>query len=522
MPSSLTRSDAKIPSPSLGIPTNLCRRFRTPYFRYGLDFLLRSRSPLKAEDNSGNTLTLPVQASLEHPQPGEWRYAAARIKKRIATISLILRSRTDATVQGELYCDELMLSSAKNSFRLDVKEETGTPLSKTEELAILGVNIHLLRDEPALDLAHAAGFRFVRMDLLWSNAERRGRFRFFAYDLLLRQLEARGMSVLWILDYGHPDHGGGVPRSAEDIAAFSRFAEAVATHYRGRKVQYEIWNEPNNPQFWAPSPNAAEYAVLLREALIAIRRADPSAIVSSGGISNLDVSYLGRVLDRSLASMLTAISVHPYPKNRPEAMIPAYSAMQSWIEEELGGAIQVWVSEWGYSSTLSSANSDFNGHGDRDRMRQAHLAVREILTLWNLGFSRAVWYDLRDDGNDPANPEHNYGLLDSSGHEKPAMHAVRYLLNSAATRKSAGIFPEPPPGVHAMRFDGTGDKLIVVWTDTSETDQMVEFETENLISATDMMGKALETKSGSKRSVRIRITENAGPIYLLFKTGPRQ
>ena len=385
----------------------------------------------------------------------------------------------------------------------------------------MGVNIHLLRDEPSLDLARAAGFRFVRMDLLWSNVERRGRFRFFAYDLLVRQLESRDMGVLWILDYGHPDHGGGVPRSPEDIAAFSRFAEAVAAHYRGRNVRYEIWNEPNNPQFWAPSPNPAEYAALLRPAVTAMRRADPSAIISSGGTSNVDLSYVSRVVDRSFAPMLSAISIHPYPKNKPEAIVPAYSAMRNWTKKELAHTIELWDSEWGYSSTLSDANLARGGDSDRHRKTQAILAAREILTVWTLGFSLGVWYDLRDDGKDPNNPEQNYGLLDSDGHEKPAMQAVRHLMDSATNRKFIGMLPQSPPGVHAVRFDGATDRLMIVWTDVPNRNEALECVRNDLVSVTDMMGKALETKSGSKGYVRIRIAENTGPVYVLLRAASR-
>ncbi|HYZ86263.1 MAG TPA: cellulase family glycosylhydrolase, partial [Bryobacteraceae bacterium] len=351
---------------------------------------------LKAEDTRRNTLLLPIDATLEHPKPGEWRYAVGHIKKRIAGLALVIEPRTDRAVEGDLYFDEVMLSKDRNILRLGPKEQTDASSVKANGLAIMGVNIHLLRDEHSLDLARTAGFQFVRMDLLWAHVERRGRFRFFAYDSLLRQLEARGMGVLWILDYGHPDHGGEVPRSIDDVAAFGRFAEAVATHYRGRNVRYEIWNEPNNPQFWAPAPNPAEYAILLKEAVTAMRRADPSAIISSGGISNLELPYARRALDRSLAPILSAISVHPYTTDRPEAMAPAYAGLRSWIFDELGENIEVWNSEWGYSSTLSGSESAQNGHGNRDRQRQANMAVREILTVWSLGLPLGVWYDLRD------------------------------------------------------------------------------------------------------------------------------
>ncbi|MFL6451105.1 MAG: cellulase family glycosylhydrolase [Bryobacteraceae bacterium] len=476
---------------------------------------------LKAEDTGGNTLMLPIEASLEHPKQGEWRHAVGQIKKQITSLALIIQSRTGSAISGELYFDEVMLSKNKNVFRVSPEERTDAPSAGAKSLGIMGVNIHLLKDPHSLDLARDAGFQFVRMDLLWTNVERRGRFRFFAYDFLLRDLEARGMSALWILDYGHPEHGGSVPRSAADIAAFSRFAEAVATHYRGRNVRYEIWNEPNNPQFWASSPNPTEYAALLREAVTAMRRADPAAIISSGGISNMDLSYASRALDRSLAAMLNAISVHPYPRDRPESIAPAYAAFRYWIGGDFGDSTELWNSEWGYSSTLAAPDSAQKGHGKLDRYRQANLAVREILTVWSLGFPLSVWYDLRDDGDDPGNPEQNYGLLDSGGREKPAIQAVRNLMNSTRARKFTGMVPEPPSSVHGMRFAGANDVLLIVWTDSPEKKERVECDRTHLISATDMMGRMLQTKSGPEGYLHLKFGEDAGPVYLLFKTGSR-
>ena len=266
------------------------------------------------------------------------------------------------------------------------------------------MNIHLLQDSHSLDLAHAAGFEFVRMDMLWANVERRGRYRFFAYDALLRALEARGMGALWILDYGHPDHGGTAPRTPQDVAAFGRFAEAAAAHFKGRNVRYEIWNEPDTSQFWTPSPDASEYGILLRQTLAAIRRADPSAIVSSGGTSRIDLAFLSQAVDAGFAVDLSAISVHPYPKTGPETIAPALAILREWVLRTLGQHIEIWESEWGYSSANAPENAPSNGHTEGGRRRQAGLAVREILTVWTVGFPLGVWYDLRDDGTDTGSP----------------------------------------------------------------------------------------------------------------------
>jgi hypothetical protein len=189
------------------------------------------------------------------------------------------------------------------------------------------------------------------------------------------------------------------------------------------------------------------------------------------------------------------------------------------MRKELGDTIELWDSEWGYSSA-AGGGSALNGRSERDRMRQATLAVREILTVWSLGFSLGVWYDLRDDGNDPKNPEQNYGLLDSDGREKPAMRAVRRLITSASSRTFGGLVPGPAPGIHAMRFDGANDQLLIVWTDVPDRNPTVECGRKDLVSVTDMMGKTVETKSASKGYVRIRIAEKAGPVHVLFRTDP--
>ena len=139
-------------------------------------------------------------------------------------------------------------------------------------------------------------------------------------------------------------------------------------------------------------------------------------------------TFLSRAVDPSLASGLTAIGIHPYPKAGPETIAPEMEKLRDWVARALGERIEIWDTEWGYSSADAPQDAPSNGHTDAGRRRQAALAVREILTVWTLGLPLAAWYDLRDDGPDPANPEDNYGLLDSSGNEKLAMKAVRTLM----------------------------------------------------------------------------------------------
>ena len=515
-------------------PASPLPKRRDPALSLWIRFPPEVEVALEAKDSSGQTLRFPIGATIEHPKAGDWQYVvvplsakhAGGIKGRLVEIGILVQARAGVTapsaiLQGSVSFDEVRLLVSAETFHADAAAQAEPPPPESVELAPrLGVNIHLLQDDHALDLAHAAGFGFVRMDMLWADVERRGRYRFFPYDRLLRALEARGMGVLWILDYGHPDHGGSTPRMPQDVAAFGRFAEAAAAHFKGRNVRYEIWNEPNASQFWKPFPNASEYAILLREAVAAIRRADPSAKVSSGGLSRFDTAFLARAVDPSLAAGLTAIGVHPYPKTVPETIAPELETLRDWAARSLGQHIEIWDTEWGYSSANAPEEAPSNGHTEEGRRRQASLSVREILTVWTVGLPLAVWYDLRDDGTDPANPEHNYGLLDSSGNEKPAIKAIRTLMSVVSGRKYAGMILETPEGIHAMRMDGATDTILIVWTDQPDGRRKIEYPIRNLISATDLMGEGVKSKDGHSGQRRVEIDGAAGPIYLLWSALP--
>jgi hypothetical protein len=522
-------------------PASPLPKRRDPAISLWIRFPREVEVSLVVTDAKNRTLRFPILATIEHPKAGGWRYvviplsakhsadpnnAAGEIKGRLVEIGILVQARGQVTANGSVSFDEIRLRDATETFHIDAAAEAEPPRESVELAPRLGVTIHLLRDEHALDQARAAGFGFVRMDMLWANIERGGRFRFFPYDALLRALDARGMGVLWTLDYGHPDHGGSTPRTPEDVAAFCRFAEAAAAHFKGRNVRYEIWNEPNISQFWKPYPDSSEYATLLREAVAAIRKGDPSAKISSGGVSRFDVEFLSHVflsktMDPSIASGLTAIGVHPYPTQGPETIAPDLETLREWAARTLGERIEIWDTEWGYSSANAPRDSPSNGHTEEGRVRQAVLAVREILTVWPVGFPLACLYDLKDDGPDAANPEQNYGLLDSSGDEKPAMKAVRTLMGVAGGRKYEGMIRETPAGIHAMRLDGATDTIVIVWTDQTDGRRTVEYPKRDLISATDLMGEAIKSKNGPSGQARVEIDAAGGPIYLGWTTGPR-
>ena len=470
----------------------------------------------------------PFEAiTVEHPTP-DWHQVTIPLsakstgygdddhngapRGRLTAIGILAEARYPRPMQGKVeFADVQILDSADQSFTL----RPGVPLTPAPPSAAqlsprIGVNIHNF-DEHLLDQARDAGFSFVRADLQWRRIERNGQYRFFQYDRLLKNLEARHMGALFILDYGHPQHGGDPTRGPANIAAFARFAEAAAAHFKGRNVRFEVWNEPNIEQFWQPHPSSAEYAALLREAVAAIHRADPAAQVSTGGLAKTDLPFLAEIIATGAAKGVNAAAVHPYRKAAPEGFAAELPLFRQLLDRTLGPQVEIWDTEWGYASyDYFSKVVHREGHGAPGRKRQAVLAARELLTVWALGLPVAAWYDLRDDGDDPKNPEHNYGLLTAKNEDKPAMRAIRTLTTAAAARTYAGMIRDIPGGVHAMRLDGNGATIFVIWNDEPDAKLTLHFPTDHLVNATNLTGEPLKSKS------EIALSETDGPIYLHY------
>ena len=60
----------------------------------------------------------------------------------------------------------------------------------------------------------------------------------------------------------------------------------MVKRYYGKGAKYfEIWNEPNNPAFWSPTPNPAAYTADLKAAYTAIKAVAPSAMVITASLA---------------------------------------------------------------------------------------------------------------------------------------------------------------------------------------------------------------------------------------------
>ena len=380
-----------------------------------------------------------------------------------------------------------------------------------------GVNIHFTDPEPGeMKMIADAGFRWVRMDFKWDLTEReRGRYDFAPYERLLRALDEHGIRALFILDYGNPLYTADkAVRTEQARQAFARWAVAAAKHFAGRGILWELFNEPNVSIFWPPKPNVNEYIALAQTVSRMWRTEVPNEELIGPATSGLDFDFLEPVLKAGLLEYWSAVSVHPYRQTNPEIVSDEYCLLRETIARYRpapnGRAMPIISGEWGYSSVWRGMNEQIQGE----------LLARQFLTNVANGIPISIWYDWRDDGPDPREPEHHFGLVRHRHYPgrtplydpKPAYHAAKTLnafLNGYTFDKRIGVGSD---GDYVLLFRSRGDYRIAAWTSSPVTHRVTIPEIRGSFTATRFTGEVNSEPISNGQGLTLEIS--SAPIYL--------
>jgi hypothetical protein len=400
----------------------------------------------------------------------------------------------------------------------------------------VGVNVHMggsrERVDPALlQRLRDAGVTFVRNDLGWSSVEReRGVYDFAGsgYDDFVEAAEAKGLRILFILDYGNPLYGHAqAVVSDEGRRALAAFAAAAARRYGGRGHMWEIWNEPNLPQFWNGDgvlPDAQEYALLVQAAAPALREADPSGriligaafvglpdiVPLLGGIEGRD--FLRRLLATDAPRLVDGITAHFYRAEPPESVATTVSEIRQSMQEA-GTVLPLWSGEWGYSTYDPDAPATgLNFLPAVSLDRQASYAARMMLTDYELGLAGSVWFQDRDAENpSPGDIEAHWGLLHHDLGAKPAFAALSALTGLIGDAQSFTALALGE-GEHGLSFETAGRPVTALWSE--ETGQWRLEAKEAGVRMLSRDGRDV-TPAALEDGLQVRLRSEDGPIYLL-------
>jgi hypothetical protein len=256
---------------------------------------------------------------------------------------------------------------------------------------------------------------------------------------------------------------------------WGRFVHAFASRYRGRVAAYEIWNEPNRPDFWSGSP--ADYYRLLSTAMATIRHADPAATVVFGGLDGYrDLRFLDAVLEVAAADpappgrrgAFDALGWHAY--HRPLDVYTGTWALRDRLRAR-GLPQPIWITE-----TSVAAWDDRPVRGDRAAPyrfsatadEQATFVLEALAYALAADVERIYFYRASDAGEGEA-----WGLLQIDGGARPAERAFRFASELFAGVRSARRVGGD--GIERIVVDRPGSRVTVAWA-TGPADAPLVFE----------------------------------------------
>lgn len=246
----------------------------------------------------------------------------------------------------------------------------------------------------------------------WAKIEAtQGVYDWGTLDQVVDYFHSRGKQVVLTL-WGTPTwasarpaeigaYGAGWPgASAEpaNLAHWDSWCSTIAARYVGRITHYEVWNEPQSTPFFSGTQTILSQ--LVRRAAVAVKAADPAALIVSPAVTGLNpggpgLAYFLAMMQASdgaagaMKDWVDVIGCHLYPSNLAGIKDVPYmlSGMRAHMVTLGVSAKPLWNTEF---CVLSP---DFNTLSEADRAE----AIQALLTLSvahnSGGADMTIWYN---------------------------------------------------------------------------------------------------------------------------------
>ncbi len=288
----------------------------------------------------------------------------------------------------------------------------------------------------AADLMKDAGIGFVRIDFLWADIEPvEGKFDFKKYDLIVDILASRGISVLGLLHY-NPLWRGGSWNSAPNQDLYVKYAQATVAHFKKRVKYWEIWNEPDEAQYWMPQDNLTSYSKLLKQVYLAIKSIDPTSKVLMGGVSSDIADSLNNLYNNGCKDYFDIVNIHPFTNPLCEDPVDGVSKIYedaiSIMEQYDDQNKKIWITEIGSPGVKTPNKRNGWWCGDSPTEKEQAAWLNQIYTnclSWP-NVEKVFWAFFRDTDGHFKSGIDKFGLVRLDFSKKPSYHAYKKVTNS--------------------------------------------------------------------------------------------
>lgn len=232
-----------------------------------------------------------------------------------------------------------------------------------------------------------------------------------------------------------------------DLQYWDDYVTAIATHVGGKIKYWELWNEPQDPEFYCGDiPTMVSMA---QQAYNIIKEINPKALVVTPSVVGPEgPAWLESFLSEGGASYVDIISFHGYWSQTAEDINTVIASYRSVMLTTGVEGEPLWDTEASWTTSPTQYISDADG--------QAAFLAKYYLLHWSAGVSRFYWYAY--DGGVWG------GLWDQKSGLHPASTAYGQVAQWMTGAKLASPCSSDASGTWTCRFSlATGSPAETVW-----------------------------------------------------------
>jgi cellulase (glycosyl hydrolase family 5) len=312
---------------------------------------------------------------------------------------------------------------------------------------------------------------------------------------------SRGFKVMLVLttapDWSHPGSvGQDFPPSDAHFTDYAEFAGDMAKLFKGRVSAWQIWNEPDEGQFWKGGPEPARFANLLKAAYPAIKAEDAAATVVGGGLVANNYEFVQKLYDNGAGNSFDAVATHMGTS--------CLTKEPGYYTRDIEGATKGRINRFSFTAYrevhrqmaangqdkpifLEMGWSTADGHkcnvGDTSRpagvtdAQQASFLTQAYQCLATDPFVRAAgWFSLKDPWADYTGYDSRMGLTTFGGTPRPSFTAMQAVAGGVSPAFCGGKVDTDVPSVAINAPDVYYSKLRVRGTATDPTTRIRDME----------------------------------------------
>jgi hypothetical protein len=344
-----------------------------------------------------------------------------------------------------------------------------------------------------IGLLKHAGVHLLRVSIGWDGVEpERDHYDLAFWDAFMEEMMAAGIRIIPYVAYtprwnAERKGADSWKRPPVDLGQFTEVMALLAGRFRGRVASWEIWNEPDNPDFWLGT--ADDYAALLIAGARGVKAGAPDAKVVLGGIAG-HPEFAARVLATpGVAGLVDIVNAHAYfetwnpsPLETLQRYVQAFSPAltEPPLPTSASGGVgraprPLWLAEVGYSDYRGTGTARFAY--EHTPAFQAVMLVRTVaLALARPEVQLFAWYEVKDPaaGASMIGDDNNrhLGVVFADRTPKPALGAlalVTRLFGDGFRRLDGVMRVGRERGSHAEVHafaSATRQAVVVAWLPT--------------------------------------------------------